>query len=122
MRNLSLVRCVGSVPARIFENVTLDNAGKNGVVITQPDVGFENLILLCKPTQVLDVFVFVDAIRQIQWLLHADSCRQGFIDKLVKIFNTYNLQHFGQVAITRSIVPSGKIVSQHFTEIFFVNE
>ncbi len=44
LRNLRLVGGILGIPARIFENISEDNAGYDGIVITLADIGFENLV------------------------------------------------------------------------------
>ena len=43
--NFGLVRRVGGIPARVFENGALDDAGREGVGVAEADGGAENFIL-----------------------------------------------------------------------------
>lgn len=42
--NLSLVRGIGSVPARILENISLDNRRENGIVISHSNEWSQHLL------------------------------------------------------------------------------
>ena len=47
LADLRLVRGVGGVPGRVFQNVALDHRGQNRAVIALPDQRGEHLVLAC---------------------------------------------------------------------------
>ena len=84
LRNLRLVRRVGGIPAGIFQHVALDYGRHDGVVITQPDITLEQLVLRRDTAQVLQERVLAHAFRQVQRLLQTDGGGHGLVDQRIK--------------------------------------
>ena len=109
LRDLSLIRCVGGVPARILQHVALDHGRQDGVVITQTDVTLVQLVLRRDAAQVLQERVFAHAFRQVQRLLQADGCRHGLVDQRVERGRIDLLQHGLHVLRVRAVMAIHKL-------------
>ena len=82
--DLSLIRRVSGVPAGIFQHVALDDRWHDGVVVTQPDVTLEQLVLRRDVAQMLQERVLAHAVRQAQRLLQADGGGNGLVYQRIK--------------------------------------
>ena len=81
--NLSLVRSVGGVPARILENIAQNHRRGVGVVSTHTDVGAVNLVLRHQAVDVVEVFALGHAVGKIQRLGQADGGRNRLLNQFV---------------------------------------
>ena len=110
LRDLGLIGRVGGVPARIFQDVALYHRRHDGVVIAQPDIGAEYLVLCGDAAQMLVVLIFGHASRQIQRLLQADCGRNGLRDQFIDRACADFFQHRGYIVGARAVMTVYKLV------------
>ena len=109
LRNFRLIRRVGGIPARVFEDVALDDTGDEGVVIAEPDAVAENLILVRERAQFGERGAFAGGGRQVERAA-ADRGRQGVVDQRVDRRIVEQLQNLGGVRGVRAGVAAGESV------------
>ena len=83
LRNFSLVRCIGCVPARILENVAKNYTRRVGVIVTCADVGFENLVLGYSLFEMFEKGGLRQGIGEVEALFQTDRRRNSFFNELV---------------------------------------
>ena len=88
LRDLSLVRCVGSVPTGILENVSLDNRRRNAIGIARANKRFRDLIFLRNVAKFGERLRFRSCLRQIQFSIEPDIFWNGRIDQRVQRLKT----------------------------------
>ena len=105
--NLGLIRRVGGIPAGVFKNGALDDAGGEGVVIAEADVAAENLIMGGKGAELGERGAFAGGGGQVHRAA-ADVGRHGGIDEGVERWLADDGEHRGLFGGIGAVVAAGE--------------
>jgi hypothetical protein len=135
LTDLSLVRGVGCVPHRVLQDVALDDAGSEGVVVSHADEGFQDIVLhtthhrlshirekkqagmlaylVCHGSQLAERLGFgAFGVRECHWLAQFDCIRHGSVNQRIQrlvLAAIDNSKHGWDVAVTRAHVAGCKL-------------
>jgi hypothetical protein len=93
LRNLRLVRRVRRIPPWIFEQVALDHAGRERVVVAQPDETAQHLVLARDRLETREVLRFCFGRREVERRTQANACRNRFVDEGVERCDADGVEH-----------------------------
>jgi hypothetical protein len=102
--DLGLVGRVLGVPTGILQNVALDDAGRERIVVAHADERAVEPVLLGDGAQVGQHFGFAARRVEVQRAGQADALRHGLVDQLVEGVHIQHLQHSFQVEAGRAEV------------------
>ena len=102
MRDLGLVRGILGVPARVFEDVPLNDAGRHAVVIAHSEVRAVDPIFRGKLAQFPKHRLFAALQREIQWSAELDVARHCRIGQRLQRLQAEQREHLPDVSIGRS--------------------
>ncbi len=108
LRDLRLVGRVGGVPARILQHVALDHPGHVTVVVAQPEIGPEDLVLLGHRTEVRKGLLLGPGGGQIERCPVPDGRGDDRVDQGIQAPVSEHAEHFGDVVITGAQVTRNK--------------
>ncbi len=94
MRNFWLVRRIGRVPGRIFQNVALDDRWRDGAVIALTDQRGQNLVLVGGFAQTVQSFTLGECCTPGERGFLTDGGRNSGIDQSIKAAISDDFQHF----------------------------
>ena len=94
LADLGLVRRVGGVPGRIFENIPLDHARNHRPVVSHADQRCANLILGRDPAEEIQSFGLGHGCAGVERRLLPDGCGQGLAHEVLERLRAHNLEHF----------------------------
>ena len=97
--DFSLVGGVSGVPARVFQYVTQDDLGRQGVVIAHADQGLVDLVLAGDGFEFGQGFSFRDSIGQWHGRGQANGCRHGLFDQRVNAGSANGFQHGSDIGL-----------------------
>ena len=109
LRDFGLIRRVRRVPAGVFEHVAQDDAGGEAVAIALADVGFEDFIAAGDFAEAAEVFVFAEALREVERMFKADAGRNGLVDEIVKRVCARRFEHLLALPLVGTDVAGGKL-------------
>lgn len=113
LRDLRLIRRIGGVPTRVFQDVALNHARYDGVVIAHPDIRLEHLVLRRDRLQFAEELVLLQGSRQAQSLWQTDAGGNGFGDQLVQGADADTLEHGVDILRSRTQMAGGKRTIGH---------
>jgi hypothetical protein len=93
LRDLGLIRRVSGVPAGIFEDVSLNDRRREGVMIPEADEGAQQLVPAHDLAHAAQRLLLAQRWRQSQGFAHSDAFRHHLVDQIIKRFETKRLQH-----------------------------
>ncbi len=109
--NLGLVGRVSRIPAGVFEDVALDDAGHGGVVITHADEAAESLILLGNLLELGEGSCFAGGRGEVERSVEADLRGHCGISEGIERIITNRLEHRRDVRVWRAVMAAFKGVS-----------
>ena len=112
--DLGLVRRVLGVPARVFENVALDNRRRDAIVVAHPEIGTADLVPDRHPTQALEGFRFAGGVRQVERSGEPNPGGDSRIDQRGQRGEAEGLQHLALPFRVRPDVAVNKMVRVRF--------
>ena len=109
--DLGLVGRVGGIPARVFEDGALDDAGGVGIVVTHADVAAENLVLAGEATEFGEGGGFTEGGGEVEGVA-ADVGRDGGVNEGVERRLVEGLEHRGLFGGVGAVVAAGERVGR----------
>jgi hypothetical protein len=109
--DLGLVGRVGGIPAWVFQDGALDDAGRVGVVVAHADVAAENLVLRGEPAEFGQGGGFTEGGGEIE-AGAADVRRDGGVNEGVEGRLVEELEHRGLFGSVGTVVAAGKGVGR----------
>ncbi len=94
--NLSLVWRVLSVPSGIFQNVALDDGGRDAVVVAQPNKRAENLVLRGDASEFLEQAKLTARGRQLERAIELDLAWNRGAHQAIQTLESDRLEHVGR--------------------------
>lgn len=116
LRNLRLVGRVGRVPARVLQDVPLDDLGDEGAVVAHADVGTEDPVLVGHPAQRLQDLALAPSGREVERAAKPDVLGHHGVDEVIERGVAQVLHHLGHVFLPGADMPVGKVVRVHHLE------
>ena len=104
LREFGLIRCVSGVPARVLENVSLDNWRRNAIGIATADKRARDLVLSGNPAEFGERFRLRFRFRQVQFSIEPDILWNGGFNQGIKIFEADLAQHDAHLVFVRTNV------------------
>src|SRR5207249_10796632 len=108
--DLRLVGGVGRVPTGVFQEVALNYRGRDAVVITQAEVGAEDLVLRGQFLQGRQRLKFAAAGGELQRASEPNPGRYSLVNERVQAGVTEQPEHLRGFLSTRPDVAAGKVV------------
>ena len=102
LRNLRLIGRVGGVPARVLQDVALDDGGRDGVVVAEADHGVRDAVAPGKVGQLCQHVALGAAFREVRRDLGADRGRHRRIHERVEGLVAHGLQHGRDILVARA--------------------
>eukprot|EP00961_Rhodomonas_salina_P018620 250649-Rhodomonas_salina.2 len=110
LRDLSLVRRVGSVPARVLDDVAEDGRRGDGVVVAHADVRLHLGVLLNHAVQAIQRLHLRERLANLEWRAVADRGRDRLVHELVNILDPKDLAHVSLLSSGRAVVPALELI------------
>ena len=110
LADLGLIRRIGRVPGRIFQNVALDHRRQDRSVIALPDQRCADFVLACDLAQLLERLRLRQGRFAVERRALANGGRNGLRDQFVEIGGADDPQHRRRVIGRDADVPARKIV------------
>jgi len=110
--DLGLIRRVGGVPAGVLEDVALDDRGRGGVVVAEPDEGAEDLVLVHDGAQRLVRGALAPGGGKVKQAAQAEGGRNDGVGELVERLVAEQVQHRLDVLGLRTEMPTRKGVER----------
>ena len=104
LRDLRLIGCVLGVPARVLQDVALDDGRRDAVVVPHADEGAEDLVARGHLVQVVQQLVLTARLGQTQLAVEADPLRHGGGDELLERRVAEGTQHLLHLGLVRADV------------------
>src|SRR5437016_1875894 len=104
LRDFGLIRRVSGVPARIFENVSLDDRWRNAVVVTGANKRSSHLVLPGNRAELSERFGIQFRFGQLQLPIQANVFWNSGIDEQIETFEAQLVQHLGYFSFARADV------------------
>ena len=102
LRNLRLIRGVGGVPARVLQDVALDDRRRDRVVVAEADHGARDAVAPGQLCQLPQHVALCAAFRKVRRDLRADRGRHGRIHQRVERLVAHGLQHGREILLARA--------------------
>lgn len=120
LADFRLVRRIGRVPGRVFQNVALDDRRRDRAVITLTDQRGQHLVLVGRFAQAVERLAFGQRGTPGQRHLLADGGGNGGVDERVEAFVANDLQHVSHFRRRRpDVTPIGEIIGLIVGEMKF---
>ena len=108
LRNLGLIRGVGGIPARVFENGALNDSGRVGAVVALADEVGEDLIGSGDTGEFTEGGRFSQRPRNGHGALTTNVGRHGGIDQRVERRHPKSFEHGSLFGCVRTIMATGE--------------
>ncbi|MCY1417733.1 hypothetical protein D9M71_332740 [compost metagenome] len=92
--NFRLIRRVGGVPTRVFQDVAQDDVRRDGSVIAHADQAGPHLVLLGIAPELVQGSLFIQGGGQVQRTVQTNARRHGLLDQLAAGAQAEGLEHY----------------------------